>query len=393
MKFFNLPDLGEGIPEADIVEWFVSEGDQVTEDQIIASVETAKAVVEVPSPVTGVIAKLYGQPGDTILTGAPLLEFVSDKEDSGTVVGKLAIDTGSSDSNDFFFIGTPPSEMGTPPSEMGTPPSEMGTPPSEMGTPPSEMDTPLSESGSQTSSTKGSLTDLAANLGLSMNSHSLNRGNQSGSYSLNNPEPLKGVRKHMARTMTQSHAEVVPVTLFDEVDINHWPQGEDITVRLIQAITSACKKEPALNAWLDNSTLSREVFDNVHLGLAVDSNDGLFVPVIRDAEQQNTVSLRDSINGYREAVANRSLTPDTMQGATITLSNFGVFAGQFATPIVVPPMVCILGSGKLKEKAVSVNGRIVSHRIMPLSLTFDHRAVTGGESTRFLQAVIEHLSQ
>ncbi|MRI33218.1 2-oxo acid dehydrogenase subunit E2 [Endozoicomonas sp. OPT23] len=367
MKFFNLPDLGEGIPEADIVEWHIAEGDNVTEDQVIVSVETAKAVVEVPSPVTGVIAKLYGQPGDTILTGAPLLEFVSDQEDTGTVVGELATASSSSDTDDSFFIGTPPSDNAS------------------------------SEGSDQTVAAKGSLSDLAANLGLSMESQNVNRGHQSVSYPLNSllkkPEPLKGVRKHMARTMAQSHAEVVPVTLFDEVDIDHWQQGEDITVRLIKAIIAACKKEPALNAWFDGASLSREVFENVHLGLAVDSAEGLFVPVIRNAEQLDTASLRDSINGYREAVANRSLAPDTMQGATITLSNFGVFAGQFATPVVVPPMVCILGTGRLKEKAVSVEGSIVSRRIMPISMSFDHRAVTGGEATRFLQTVLEQLSK
>ena len=357
MKFFNLPDLGEGIPEADIVTWHVAEGDEVNEDQIIVSVETAKAVVEVPSPVTGVVAKLYGQPGDTILTGAPLLEFVSDQEDSGTVVGELATSNESSATDDSFFIGTPPSDA-----------------------------------TDQSIAAKGSLSDLAAGFGLAMNSQSLNKNNSAVTYSLENPDPLKGVRKHMARTMAQSHAEVVPVTLFDEVDINHWQKGEDITVRLIQAISSACTKEPSLNAWFDEASMSREVFDSVHLGLAVDSDDGLFVPVIRNAEQQDMSSLRDTINGYREAVANRSLAPETMQGATITLSNFGVFAGQFATPVVVPPMVCILGTGRLKEKVVSVDGKIVSHRIMPLSMTFDHRAVTGGEATRFLQAVIENLS-
>lgn len=134
------------------------------------------------------------------------------------------------------------------------------------------------------------------------------------------------------------------------MDIEHWPKGTDITVRLIQAITAACKEEPALNTWFDETLMSREVFTSVHLGLAVDSEEGLFVPVIRDAEKQDATSLRDRINHFRKAVEERSLPPSEMQGATITLSNFGVFAGQFATPVVVPPMVCIIGIGRLRAR-------------------------------------------
>ncbi|WP_062264172.1 dihydrolipoamide acetyltransferase family protein [Endozoicomonas arenosclerae] len=357
MKFFNLPDLGEGIPEADIVEWHIQEGDSVTEDQIIVSVETAKAIVEVPSPATGVIAKLYGQPGDTIMTGAPLLEFVSDQEDSGTVVGELATAEHHDSSDDDFFIGTPP--------DSGKAPA---------------------------AAARGDISELAAKLGVSIDPKGIGRDSIRHSYPLENPEPLKGVRKHMAKTMAQSHAEVVPVTLFDDVDIEHWPKGTDISVRLIQAITIACKEEPALNAWFDETVMSREVFTSVNLGLAVDSEDGLFVPVIKDAEKRDAASLRDSINYFRKAVEERSLPPSEMQGGTITLSNFGVFAGQFATPIVVPPMVCIIGVGRLRTRVVSEDGQIENHRILPISLTFDHRVVTGGEATRFLHCMLESLS-
>ncbi|WP_257280337.1 dihydrolipoamide acetyltransferase family protein [Endozoicomonas sp. ISHI1] len=358
MKFFNLPDLGEGIPEADIVEWHIEKGDSVTEDQIIVSVETAKAIVDVPSPISGVVAKLCGKPGDTIMTGAPLLEFISDQEDAGTVVGELTTAAHDDSSDDSFFIGTPPDSASAP-----------------------------------AAATKGHISELAAKLGVSIDPKSVGRDSVRHSYPLKNPEPLKGVRKHMARTMSQSHAEVVPVTLFDDVDIEHWPKGADITVRLIQAITSACKEEPALNAWFDETMMSREVFPSVHLGLAVDSEEGLFVPVIRDAEKQDAVSLRNSINKFRKAVEERSLPPSEMQGATITLSNFGVFAGQFATPIVVPPMVCIIGIGRLRTRVVSKDGQIQNHRVLPISLTFDHRAVTGGEATRFLHCMLQKLSE
>lgn len=352
MKFFNLPDLGEGIPEADIVEWHIQEGDHVKEDQIIVSVETAKAIVEVPSPVTAEVARLCGQPGDTILTGAPLVEFVSEEEDTGTVVGKLATDTASPAEDDTFFIGSPP------------------------------------EDSSATPSAQGSVNELASRLGMTLTEKPAQAG-----YALENPEPLKGVRKFMANTMAQSHAEVVPVTLFDDADIDHWAKGEDITVRLIQAITRACQEEPALNAWFDGNTTSREVFDTVHLGLAVDSEEGLFVPVIRAADTLDAKQLRNQINAFRTAVNERTLPPSEMTGATITLSNFGVFAGKYATPVIVPPMVCIVGVGQLREEIVSVDGQAVSHKILPISLTFDHRAATGGEATRFLHTLITQLKK
>lgn len=359
MRFFNLPDLGEGIPEADIIEWHVKEGDSIQEDDIMVSVETAKAIVDVPAPCTGVIAKLCAQPGETVLTGAPLVEFVSDEADTGTVVGKLVESDVSASVQDDFFIGAAP------------------------------------ESATASSVGGGNLQALAQQLNINLSDRPKARNTPSveKSYSLDNPEPLKGVRKHMARTMSESHASVVPVTLFDDADIHHWSDKEDITVRLIQAITHACKEEPALNAWFDGATLSRELSPSVHLGLAVDSNDGLFVPVIREAENLNSKQLRKTINELRTAVNERSLPSAELQGASISLSNFGVFAGKYATPVVVPPMVCIVGVGQLKEEIVSINGKPASHKILPLSLSFDHRAVTGGEATRFLHAMIQLLQK
>ena len=359
MRFFNLPDLGEGIPEADIVQWHVTEGDHVKEDQPMVSVETAKAIVEVPAPCSGVIARLYGEPGDTILTGAPLVEFVSDQEDSGTVVGKLT--SADTDSDDHFIVGSPTQQK-----------TEVGRVP------------------------QSDIQALAEQFHVDLNAVAAHRKpprNHETSYPLDNPEPLKGVRKHMARTMTQSHSSVVPVTLFDDVDIHHWSDKEDITVRLIQAVAVACAEEPALNAWFDGATMSRQRHESVHLGLAVDSEEGLFVPVIRNVGTMKGDDIRTAINQLRDGVKNRSLPNSALQGATITLSNFGVFAGKYATPVVVPPTTCIIGVGRLREEIVSVSGQPESHRILPLSLSFDHRAVTGGEATRFLHTLIIQLQK
>ena len=147
----------------------------------------------------------------------------------------------------------------------------------------------------------------------------------------------------------------------------------------------------ALNAWFDTSHSARKCFEEVHLGLAMDSSEGLFVPVIHNAAQQSEEQLRQTINEYKKAVNERSVPPENLKDATLTLSNFGKFAGRFASPIIVPPMVAILAVGRLYQAAVSSNGKLESHRLLPLSLSFDHRAVTGGEATRFLGAVIESL--
>lgn len=364
MRFFNLPDLGEGIPEADIVEWHVKEGDSVKEDQIMVSVETAKAIVDVPAPCNGVIAKLFGKEGDTILTGEPLVEFVSEQEDAGTVVGKLVEDEQGSD-DEPFFIGAAPEST--------------------------ETSSTAPQSGA------ASIQALAQQMNMDLSelpgARQTKATNEVKSYSLENPEPLKGVRKHMARIMAESHAAVVPVTLFDDADIHHWPDKEDITVRLIQAIIEACKQEPSLNAWFDGASMSREVHKSVNLGLAVDSEDGLFVPVIREANNLDKKQLREKINHLRSAVKERSLPNSELQGASITLSNFGVFAGKYATPIVVPPMVCIIGVGAIRENVASIKGKPESRRIVPISLSFDHRAVTGGEATRFLHTMIQLLQK
>lgn len=357
MRFFNLPDLGEGIPEADIVEWHIHEGDSVKEDQPMVSVETAKAIVEVPAPCSGVIARLCGQPGDTILTGAPLVEFVSDEENNATVVGKLASDNTTDNSDESFIIGAAPG--------MG------------------EQNT--------CGDLHNSLHRLAREFQVDVVPADRSHQPQTVAYPLERPEPLKGVRRHMARTMSQSHACVVPVTLFDDADIDHWPAGEDITIRLIQAIAAACAVEPALNAWFDGASESYQRHQRVNLGLAVDSEEGLFVPVLNDVASMSGAEIRQRINELRAAVQERSLANSALKGATITLSNFGMFAGKYATPIVVPPTVCIIGVGQLREAILSVAGQAVSHNVLPLSLSFDHRAVTGGEATRFLHAMIGQL--
>jgi 2-oxoisovalerate dehydrogenase E2 component (dihydrolipoyl transacylase) len=187
-------------------------------------------------------------------------------------------------------------------------------------------------------------------------------------------QPIRGVRRNMIRVMTEAHAQVVPTTLMDDADIHAWAAGEDITVRLIRALVVASQAVPALNSWFNGKEGTLRRHSRVDVGIAVDTDDGLFVPALRNCENMNAQDARKAINRIRELVKTRSIPPEELRDFTIVLSNFGVFAGKYATPVVTPPCVCIVGAGRLFHELVPVLGGVETHRIMPISLTFDHRA-------------------
>ena len=192
--------------------------------------------------------------------------------------------------------------------------------------------------------------------------------------------------------MAQAWREVAHATLHDEADIEAWSATEDLTCRLVRALIAGCKSEPALNASFDAAAVSLRENPTIDLGLAIDSRDGLFVPVLRDAASGTPPDWRAKIDAFKRGVQERSLMPVDLRNPTITLSNFGSIAGSHASLIVMPPQVAILGAGRIAVRSLRIkDGSIVLHRILPLSLTFDHRAVTGGMAARFLRAVIADL--
>jgi pyruvate dehydrogenase E2 component (dihydrolipoamide acetyltransferase) len=204
---------------------------------------------------------------------------------------------------------------------------------------------------------------------------------------------LHGARRTMAVNMARAGREVVPATLCDEADIEAWPVREDVTVRLIRAILRGVGAEPALNASFDSKNLSLRKNAHVDLGLAVDSPDGLFVPVLREVERHGPSEWRKRIDDLKQGVHDRSLTLDDFRNPTITLSNFGPIAGLHAALVVAPPQVAIVGAGRVSARPVSAHGSIAFHRVLPLSVTFDHRAINGGEAARFVRAMIADLEQ
>jgi 2-oxoisovalerate dehydrogenase E2 component (dihydrolipoyl transacylase) len=206
-------------------------------------------------------------------------------------------------------------------------------------------------------------------------------------------EPLRGARRAMAHSMSMSRDQVSGSTVCDDADIHSWTQRGDYMLRLIRAMIRACGVEPALNAWYDSAKNARIVLEHIDLAIAVDTPGGLIVPVLRHIQTQTPDALRAAIAAHKDAAHRRSTTPEDLRDFTLMLSNFGTLAGRYGIPLVVPPAVAILGSGKVREDAVVVGGKVVAHRRMPLSLSFDHRCITGGEACRFLAAVIADLEQ
>ena len=181
--------------------------------------------------------------------------------------------------------------------------------------------------------------------------------------------------------------------MLDEVDIDAWAHGGDVTMRLARAVAAACTASPALNAWYDKRAVGRRLHDRVDLGIATDTADGLFVPVLRDVGNRDTADLRAGLDRMKADVEARTVPSEEMRGATVTMSNFGTLGGRYAAPVVVPPQVAILSAGRVAERVVAAAGKPAVHRTLPLSLTFDHRAVTGGEAARFLAAAIADLEK
>jgi pyruvate dehydrogenase E2 component (dihydrolipoamide acetyltransferase) len=184
---------------------------------------------------------------------------------------------------------------------------------------------------------------------------------------------------------------VVPATVNDEADIGDWPEGTDVTIRLVRAIGAACRAEPALNAWYLGRDEGRVLHDRVDLGIAVDTEDGLFVPVLRDITSRDPPDIRRGMEAMKADVRSRTVKPEHLRGQTITLSNFGRFGGRHAALVVVPPQVAIVGAGRVRSAAVAIGDLVTVSRVLPVSLTFDHRVVMGGEAARFLNALVRDL--
>jgi pyruvate dehydrogenase E2 component (dihydrolipoamide acetyltransferase) len=370
MSTFTLPDLGEGVREAELVAWSVTVGDHVVADQPLVSVETDKAVVEIPAPYSGEVRAVHGAPGDIVKVGAPLVEIeTGERKDKGAVVGELP-EAKAETRAEIKAAAKAPARPAEKPAQAA---AVVRAAPAarklaaELGV---ELSGVAGE-GPGGTVTLAQVRSLAAGAG----------------------EGLRGPRRAMAAAMSRARDEVSPATLTEDADISGWGAKADPTVRLVQALAAGCKASPVLNAWFEGEALTLKRSEAVDLAIAVDTEEGLFAPVLRGAEALSAAKIRKGVSALVEAVRARTNAPEDLKGATITLSNFGMIGGRYAQLVVSPPQVAILGAGVIAERPAVRKGKLVAARIMPLSLTFDHRAVTGGEAVRFMAAVKAHLER
>jgi pyruvate dehydrogenase E2 component (dihydrolipoamide acetyltransferase) len=362
MSIFNLPDLGEGLHDAEIVEWRVTPGDQVEAGQTLVSVETDKAVVDIPSPHAGRIAQIHGEPGFHIEVGAPLVEFEDGTRDEpAALVGNLPVGDTVAQTADIKRAEPAPARIRATPAVRAKARS--------LGIDISAV-TPTGRDGQVIAADLDHIaTEDAAFVST----------------------PLRGPRRAMALNMARAQSEVSPATVTDDAIVPQWTDETDMTILLVKAVAKAAGIVPALNAWFDGQALTLTQHNHVHVGVAVDTPEGLFVPVLRDADRSGVSELRHDLDRFKDEIATRTISHDDLRGPTITISNFGTLGGRYAALALLPPQVAILGAGAVADRVVAKDGKPVVCRTQPLSLTFDHRAVTGGEGARFLAAVKQYL--
>ena len=461
---FTLPDLGEGLTEADLVVWHVAEGDTVEIDQIVAEVETAKSVVEIPSPFEGTVLKLYGEPGETMVVGDSLItvgdagESAGDDAGSGADAGAEVIREGAQSYREEERAGTGSGNVligyGTSEDEGGARRRRRGRrrgaeSASAAATAPAAQQesqqqgedvaprviNPLvrklaRDNGVDISSVKGTgpeglimRADVQAAIdgGAQSAQHTSGAvlGNESASASqgagageldartgltVESRTPMTGVRKVVAETMSRSRREIPEATVWVDVDATElleWrkklkPNAEGRVPGVLSLIgrfvTAGLMQVPELNARIDeleDGTSEIVRFDGVNLGIAAQTDRGLVVPAVADAQKLSARELDAAIAELVKTARDGKCTPNELMRGTFTLNNYGVFNVDGSAAIINHPQVAIMGLGRIKERPWVVDGEIVVRSIMELTLAFDHRVCDGGAASAFLRYVAD----
>ena len=368
MNIFKLPDLGEGLPEATVREWYIKEGDSVTLDQPIVAVETAKALVDIPSPYEGVIEKCFAEVDQILETGQPLVGFEGDATeelvtvDTGTVVGEIY-------QSDKILQKT----------TTESPASSAAV-------------TATAEARSYARRHKVDLISIQLS-GTRITKKDVER-HLKAQQNIESNAILSPVRQAMILSMQKANQEVANMTVQDDAIISHWFQKESLLLRSIRAIAEAVAEVPVVNAHFNAEQKTVNLHTNqdgqpiINLGIAIDTEHGLFVPVIKDINSHTDEQLLSQVETFKHQAMNKTLSAEDQKGATITLSNFGSIAAKYATPLVIPPMVGIVGIGRVYDSIIAKDQQVTIAKSLPLSVSADHRVVTGGEVIRFLAALI-----
>jgi pyruvate/2-oxoglutarate dehydrogenase complex dihydrolipoamide acyltransferase (E2) component len=343
---FRLPDVGEGIASAEILEWLVAEGDRVSEHQDLVQIETDKAVVEIPSPATGVVAKLCAAVGDTVDVGAPL----------------VVIDAQSTPTSD------PAPTLAAPSTRRLA--RELGVDLEE-----------VQGHGPKGRVRREDVERVAEGRGEERQGEVV---------------PLRGTRRTIAHTLTRAWQEVPRVIDYREVDATALvraraslqrrarERGDEALAKaltpaplIVRAAVLAAKNHPYVNASIDLEAETITLHRHYHVGIAAAGPDGLTVPVVHDADTRSLADLAREIAALAQAARERRLRPDQLKGATLTVNNFGSLGTWLGTPIVRPPEVLNVGAGAIRDRVVAVDGRPVVRPTLVLSVAADHRVLDG----------------
>ncbi|HWM33298.1 MAG TPA: dihydrolipoamide acetyltransferase family protein [Pseudolysinimonas sp.] len=435
LKEFRLPDLGEGLTESEIVSWRIAAGDHVTLNQIIADVETAKAVVELPSPVDGVVQALHADPGDTVEVGTTIVTFelddpvggraAAEPPPGGRVAAEPRIDTPDTPQPNLVGYGAGPERAGRPKRRPRTDVAADVAPrpvaPADRGERPRSTP-PVRHLAEQLGVDLARLTGTGAN-GLITRDDVLAAVDGTGqaptamvgrpapgTFTTWNADgaaasdthpvrrvPIKGVRKHTAAAMVQSAFTAPHATCFLTVDVTPTLElidrlaataGDGRRVGLLailsRAFLVALRSHPELNSRWDDAAGEIATFGYVNLGIAAATDRGLVVPHIRDAHAMTVAELAAALRELTDEARAGTTPPEKLTGSTITISNLGVFGVDAGTPILNPGEAAILAVGAVQRRPWEYRGELALRSTLTLSLSFDHRVVDGAEASRFL---------
>ena len=404
---FNLPDIGEGIAEAEIVAWHVKVGDRIEEDGRIADMMTDKATVEMESPVSGVIRKVAGAEGDVIAIGSMLVEIETDGEDASAVE--------PAPSPEVIEAETPKA----PPAEVeATAPAPTPAPIEPKA---ASGDAPQPSQGSAHGGEKVLASPVvrqrARDLGIDLAKvrpaegnrirHAdldayLNYGGTRAGPGRAADEEIRviGMRKRIAQNMAESKRHIPHFTYVEEIDVTKMeemraemndsrgarPKLTALPI-LIAAICKTLREYPMLNARYDDEANVVTRFGAVHLGIATQTDAGLMVPVLRGAESLSVWDMASEIARLAEAARSGKAKSEELSGSTLTLTSLGPLGGIATTPVINRPEVAIIGPNKIVERPMVVNGAVVIRKMMNLSISCDHRVVDGYDAASFVQAL------
>jgi pyruvate dehydrogenase E2 component (dihydrolipoamide acetyltransferase) len=426
---FKLPDIGEGIHEGEIVKWFVKEGDKVEEDDVLAEVQNDKAVVEIPSPVKGTVTKVNVEEGTVATVGQTIITFDApgyenlkfkgdhgDDEPKSEEKTEAQVQATAEAGQDLNKAEAPKQEK-----QEGVQPEIEVDPNKRIIAMPSvrkyarEKDVDIrqvSGSGKNGRVLKEDVDTFLQGGGVALTEEApaateekqakpaAAKAAPEGEFP-ETREKMSPIRKAIAKAMVNSKHTAPHVTLMDEVDVTNLvahrkqfksvaaDQGIKLTYLpyVVKALTSALKKYPVLNTSLDDKTEEVVQKHYFNIGIAADTEKGLLVPVVKNAERKSVFEISDEINGLATKARDGKLAPNEMKGASCTISNIGSAGGQWFTPVINHPEVAILGIGRIAEKPVVRDGEIVVAPVLALSLSFDHRMIDGATAQNALNHI------